>query len=51
VHRHALYRGIRQRFPALRPMDWQFDLPLGAQRVRAQLWSLEVEKRLTVYFR
>ena len=45
-----LYRSIRQRFPALRPADWQFDLPLGAQRVQAQLWSLEVENGLTVYF-
>ena len=45
-----LYRGIRQRFPALRPMDWQFDLPLGARQVQAQLWSLEVEKGPTIYF-
>ena len=45
-----LYRGIREHFPALRRVDWQFDLPLGSRRVQAQLWSLEVEKGLTVYF-
>jgi starch synthase len=45
-----LYRGIREHFPALRRVDWHFDLSLGARRVRAQLWSLEVEKGLTVYF-
>jgi starch synthase len=45
-----LYPGIHERFPGLRPVDWQFDLPLGARRVQAQLWSLEVEKGLMVYF-
>ena len=45
-----LYRGIHERFPAMRRVDWQFDLPLGARRVQAELWSLEVEKGLTVYF-
>jgi starch synthase len=45
-----LYQGVHERFPAMRPVDWQFDLPLGARRVQAQLWVLEVEKGLTVYF-
>ncbi len=45
-----LYRGIRERFPQLKREDWQFDLPLGARRVQAELWALEVEKGLTVYF-
>jgi len=45
-----LYHGIRERFPAMRRVDWQFDLPLGARRVLAQLWSLKVEKGLTIYF-
>ena len=45
-----LYRGIRERLPALRREDWRFDLPLGTARVRAELWSLAVEKGLTVYF-
>jgi len=45
-----LYRGIRERFPAMRRVDWRFDLPLGAQTVQAELWSLEVEKKLAIYF-
>jgi starch synthase len=45
-----LYRGIRGQFPKMQRVDWQFDLPLGAKRVRAELFSLEVEKGLTVYF-
>jgi starch synthase len=45
-----LYQGIHERFPALRRVDWQFDLPLGARPVRALLWSLEVENGLTIYF-
>ena len=36
-----LYRGIREKFPEIRRVDWQFDLPLGARRVQAELWSLE----------
>jgi starch synthase len=45
-----LYRGIREQFPAIKKVDWWFDLPLGARRVQAELFSLEVEKNLTVYF-
>jgi starch synthase len=45
-----LYRGIREKFPALRQVDWKFDLPLGARRVVGNLWSLEVERGLLVYF-
>ena len=45
-----LYQGIQKQFPAMRRLDWQFNLPLGSQLVRAGLWSLEVEKGLTVYF-
>src|SRR5271156_1819768 len=45
-----LYRGIRERFPQMQRVDWWFDLPLGANRVTAELFSLEVEKGLTVYF-
>ncbi len=26
-----LYRGIREKFPAMRRVDWQFNLPLGAK--------------------
>lgn len=45
-----LYRGIRAQCPEIRREDWWFDLPLGARRVNADLYSLEVEKNLTVYF-
>ena len=45
-----LYRGIRERFPEIRRVDWEFDLPLGDGRSQAELFSLEVEKGLGVYF-
>jgi starch synthase len=45
-----LYRGIRENFPKIRRMDWQFDLPLGARRAQAELWSLATENGLMVYF-
>src|SRR5208283_3700419 len=46
----ALYRGVREKFAGLQRVDWQFDLPLGAQHVTAGLWSLGVEPRFTAYF-
>ena len=45
-----LYRGIRERFPQMRRVDWQFDLPLGARRVQAELWSLEIGNGLDGLF-
>jgi starch synthase len=45
-----LYRGIRGQFPKMQRMDWQFDLPLGTSRAQAELFSLEVETGLTIYF-
>ena len=45
-----LYRGIRAQYPEMRREDWWFDLPLGNKRVQAELYSLQVEKNLTVYF-
>ena len=45
-----LYQGVRDKFHTLGRADWQFDLPMGMKRVQAELWSLEVEKGLTVYF-
>src|SRR5580693_8065155 len=45
-----LYRGLREKFPRIRREDWRFDLPLGAQWEQGGLWSLQVEKGLTVYF-
>jgi starch synthase len=45
-----LYRGVRGKFPAMRRADWQFNLPLGAQKEQGGLWSLETEAGVTVYF-
>lgn len=45
-----LYRGIRERFPALRKVDWHFDLPLGVKHVQAELWELGVARGLKIYF-
>jgi starch synthase len=45
-----LYRGIREKFPQIKREDWQFDLPLGARRVRAELFSLQAAKGLIIYF-
>jgi starch synthase len=45
-----MYRGIQERFPQLQQVDWRFDLPMGDQRCQAELFSLEPEKNLTVYF-
>ena len=45
-----LYRDLLEKFPQVKREDWQFDLPLGDRRVQAELFSLEVEKGLTVYF-
>jgi starch synthase len=45
-----LYRGIQGQFPEIRREDWWFDLPLGTRRVQAELFSLEAEKNLTIYF-
>lgn len=45
-----LYRGIRRRFPELRPFDWRMELPLGAGTVSARVWTAEPGRGLTVYF-
>lgn len=45
-----LYRGVREKFPAIRRVDWEFDLPVGAKRVGAGLQALEPAPGLTVYF-
>ncbi len=45
-----LYRGIRDKFSGLRPVNWKFDLPLGTKRVNAALHALDLSPGLTVYF-
>lgn len=45
-----LHRGVRARFPAMRQVDWAFNLPLGTKRVDGALWILPSDAGLTVYF-
>jgi len=45
-----LYAGIRQRFPEIKPFDWQMNLPLGASYVSAKVWTLDPVKRSRIYF-
>jgi starch synthase len=45
-----LYQGIREKFPGLRRVDWQFDLPLGRRHVQAGLWELSQGGEAKIYF-
>jgi len=45
-----LYRGIREKFPALRPVDWQFNLPLGQRHVQAGVWELRQPGEARILF-
>lgn len=45
-----LYRGIREKFPALRKVDWYFDQPLGKGFAQADLWELDLARGLKIYF-
>lgn len=45
-----LYLGIRERFPELKPVDLPLEFALGVRRVRGEVWSLEPQPGLTVYF-
>lgn len=45
-----LFRGVKERFPEIRHVDWRFDLPLGGKHVNAELWQLDPAPGLTVYF-
>ena len=45
-----LYRGIREKFPAMRRVDWEFDLPLGKRQVQAGLWELNRDSEAKIYF-
>jgi len=45
-----LYRGVRDRFPAMKPVDWRFDQPLGSKLENAGLLALDPAERLRVYF-
>jgi starch synthase len=45
-----LYWGIRERFPTIKNLELPLDAALGVQRVKGEVWALEPEERLTVYF-
>ncbi len=45
-----LYRGIRERFPGLEPLDWQLDLPLGGERVQGKVWVRHLADGERIYF-
>src|SRR6266545_977854 len=45
-----LYRGIREKFPAVKKLDWYLDLPLGAVRAQGSVWISRPMDYLTIYF-
>ena len=45
-----LYRGLREKFPAVQRFDWTLDLPFGPARVSGGVWTLEAAENLTIYF-
>lgn len=45
-----LYRGIREKFPAIRKVDWQFNLPLDGYHVHGGLWELDEVSGVKIYF-
>ena len=45
-----LYRGIRERFPLIEWFDYHIDLPLGQERLQAQVWRTPAHDGVTTYF-
>lgn len=45
-----MYRGIREKFPGIRRLDWHFDFQVGTKYPGGELWAIEPAKGLTVYF-
>jgi len=45
-----LYQGIRESCPELKGVGKPLDLALGVRRVRGEVWMLEPEQGLTIYF-
>ena len=45
-----LYAGIRERCPNLKRANLALDFPLGMRRVQGEVWSLDAEAGLTIYF-
>src|SRR5262252_2462660 len=44
-----LYLGLRERLPELK-LHQALELPLGAQRVNGEIWTIEPLPGLTIYF-
>jgi len=44
-----LYLGVREKLPELKLLQ-ALDLPLGSQRIHGEIWSIEPQQGLTIYF-
>lgn len=45
-----LYRGIREKFPEARWLDYRINLPLGNDWASAEVWTHQPSEGVTVYF-
>lgn len=45
-----LYRGIQEKFPEIKWLDWTINLPMGSKWVQGEIWTHEVSENLTIYF-
>lgn len=45
-----LYRGIRKKFPAIKPAYFKLDIPLGSSGASGELVQYEMAPNLTIYF-
>lgn len=45
-----LYRGILEKYPDIRPLEWDLDLSQGDRTVSGSVYCLEPVKNLTIYF-
>lgn len=45
-----LYGSILDKFPEIKKMDWELELPLDWHQIQGGVHSLKVEKGLTYYF-
>lgn len=45
-----LYGPIREKYSMLKKMDWKLSLPMDWQQVEGEVYTLDIEKNLTVYF-
>jgi len=45
-----LYRGLLDRFPEIKKLDWWLEVQIGDRRVQGEVWTLQPSKGLTIYF-